>query len=79
MSTCNQKVIAETVVNTGESQQTIESVLNHYSFFIAGKIKEGGFESVRIPHFGIFQAKLKEVQMRGFMKSLPKSTTRNTQ
>lgn len=75
MPTCNEKAFAQTVINTGESRKTIEHVINHYSMFIADTIRAGGFESVRVPHFGIFQAKLKEIQMRNWLQTLPKSTT----
>ena len=76
MNYCNSKAIAETIVRTGESQKAVEHAVSFYSAFTAERIREGGFESVRFPHFGIFKAKLKEIQMRNFIRSLPKTTTR---
>lgn len=75
MNVCNERVITETIIETGESRKMIESVIGHQSKLIAGKIAEGGFESIRILHFGIFQAKLTSIQWKGFIQSLPKSTT----
>jgi hypothetical protein len=72
---CNDKCIIETIVNTGESRKTIEEALDFQSKFIAEKIREGGFESVRVAHFGIFKAKLKELQWRNYYRTLPKTTT----
>lgn len=75
MNKCNDKCILETMAQTGESKKMIELVIGHNSNLIASKIKEGGFEAVRIPHFGIFQAKLKQIQMKNFLKALPRSTS----
>lgn len=75
MNSCNDKAIIETIVNTGESRKMIESIIDHNSKLIADKIKEGGFESVRIPYFGIFRAKLKQIQMRNYVQMLPKTTS----
>lgn len=61
-------------MKTGESKKLIESVLDHHSKFIATKIRSGGFEGVRVPYFGVFEAKLRSVQMMNFSKTLPKAT-----
>jgi hypothetical protein len=74
MSTCcNEKVLLETTIKTGESRKTVESVIKHQSRFIHSKIREGSFESIRVPYFGIFKAKLRSVQMLNFMQTLPKA------
>lgn len=75
MNTCNEKCLLEATAATGESRKLIEQVLDHQSRLVASKIKEGGFESVRIPYFGIFQAKLRSIQIKNYMKMLPKSTS----
>lgn len=68
---CNKQVVKETVTQTGESKALIEHVIGHYMGFTAGRIKEGAFESVRIPGFGTFRAKVKYVQWRSYFRSLP--------
>lgn len=73
---CNEKVVLETMMTTGEAKKTIEHIISHYTKLIADKIEDGGFESVRIPYFGLFEAKHKELQWRAFYQSLPKTKTR---
>lgn len=68
---CNDKVMEDTIANTGESKALIDHVVKFQQDFIGRKMKEGSFESVRIEHFGLFRAKLKHIQWRDFMRSLP--------
>jgi hypothetical protein len=68
---CNPHVIAATIAATGESKAVIEHVIAFQLKFIADKIEEGSFESVRVPKFGVFRAKLKSVQWRSYMAAMP--------
>lgn len=73
---CNDKVLAETMAATGESIKTIQHIINFNSAFIAARVKEGALESVRVPRFGLFRAKLEVVQWRADRASWPKTTWR---
>lgn len=75
MNLCNEKCLLETVAQTGESRKLVEQVIDHSSKIVADRIREGGFEAVRIPHFGIFRAKFKQIQFKNFDRALPKSTS----
>lgn len=70
---CNDKVIEETIAATGESKALIEQVIRFQMEFIARKIEEGSFETVRVVSFGTFRAKHRSVQWRSFMRALPES------
>lgn len=70
---CNDRVINETIAATGESKDLIEQVVRFQMDFIARKIEEGSFETVRVVNFGTFRAKHRSVQWRDFMKSLPEN------
>lgn len=67
---CNDRVVEETVAETGESKALVEHVINFQLNFIGRKIEEGSFESVRVPNFGVFRAKLKSVQWNHYMRSM---------
>jgi len=69
---CNIDLLDDVVHNTKESSQTVRSVVNFFSSFIADTIKEGAFESVIVPHFGKFQPKTKEIQWRMHYKGVEK-------
>lgn len=71
---CNDKAFTEAMVETGESMKLIQQVINHHMAFVAQKISEGGFESVRIAGFGIFKANLEAVFRKN--NRLPKYTER---
>lgn len=68
---CNDKVIQDTVTETGEGKALIQHVISHHTGFLAGKIKEGTFESMRILNFGLFRPKIREVQYKQLYKSMP--------
>ena len=69
-SRCNDRAIAKTVEVTGESKQLVEHTIQFLHEFIAGRIAEGSFESVRIEKFGTFKPKLKRVQWINHNKGL---------
>ena len=63
---CNEKCLSHTMMETGETAKTIRTVLEWNAEFIAGKIRTGSLESVRIPHFGIFRPKIKMIRAKGY-------------
>lgn len=63
------------MMETGETAKTIRMVIEWNAEFIAGKIRTGSLESVRIPHFGIFRPKLKMIRAKGYGSPV-KTTTR---
>lgn len=72
---CNEKCLQHTITATGESAKLINLVLDFQSSFIADKIIAGGFEAVRIAHFGNFRPKMKMLMAKGYGER-PKITVR---
>lgn len=73
---CNEKVLEEATARTGESQKMVSMVIDFAASFIAARIREGSLESVRIPRFGLFRAKLETVQYKAKRAAAPKYTQR---
>jgi len=63
---CNDKVLEHVIAVTGETPKLIKEIIDFHSRFIAGKIKAGGFESVRIGRFGNFTPKMKKLVAKGY-------------
>lgn len=70
---CNARVTADTAAKTGESKAMIEHAISFQFRFIASKIEEGSFETVRVINFGTFRAKPRSIQWRDYMKSMPEN------
>lgn len=67
---CNDKVTQDTMTTTGESKQVVEHAISFIFQFIATKIEEGSFETVKVPTFGSFRPKHRSVQQRDYMRAL---------
>lgn len=73
--TCNDKVLVETVAKTGEAESLVSEIVEWHSDFLAKIISTGAFEGVRVPGFGVFRAKLKNIQYRAFYSGSHVETT----
>lgn len=74
--TCNDRLRAETAQETGESVKTIDLIMEWQTAFIVRTIQTGTFEAIKVPAFGTFRAKLRQIQVKDYYRGMPKITTR---
>ena len=67
---CNKRLINEVAEEQEVYISQVESVLQHYSSFIARTIRSGSLEGVSVPYLGKFQVKFKNHQFRSYLHSL---------
>lgn len=58
-----------------EDPKKVADIINFYEKFIADTIRNGNFENVRIPHFGIFRVNLQRLKHYIESQSSPKTIT----
>jgi len=68
----NKKIIQKLATKHNLPLSKVEEIINHQFKFVAKIIKEGKFESVRLPYFGKFsvhKGRLKHIQKNGTTNS----------
>jgi len=62
LTIANSRLYKETAMKFKVSPKEVEECIGIVSKFIAATIKKGAFETVVVPHFGKFRAKVKNIQ-----------------
>lgn len=56
-----------------ENPATVQMAIDHYERFIAGVIREGKLENVRVPSLGLFRVNMKKLRFLTQVRSAPET------
>lgn len=67
---CNKRLLEEVSEEMGVTQALTQSMLTHYSDFIARTIQLGNLDGVFVPYLGKFQVKHTSLQYKNYIHLL---------